>query len=141
MAREKKPVHNVQMTDGKRNIIQQLLQEYDIQSAEDIQDALKDLLGGTIKEMMETEMDSHLGYEKSERSGSDDYRNGYKSKCINSSYVSMDIQVPQDRKSTFESRTLQIDLSEKVKELDLNSTSFFKVHLNSLFHMSYEEFK
>ena len=35
MAREKKPVHNVQMTDGKRNIIQQLLQEYDIQSAED----------------------------------------------------------------------------------------------------------
>jgi hypothetical protein len=63
MAREKKPVHKVQMTDGKRNIIQQLLQEYDIQSAEDIQNALKDLLGGTIKEMMEAEMDSHLGYE------------------------------------------------------------------------------
>ena len=37
MAREKKPVHKVQMTDGKRNIIQQLLQEYDIQSAEDIE--------------------------------------------------------------------------------------------------------
>ncbi len=31
MAREKKPVHKVQMTDGKRNIIHQLLQEYDIQ--------------------------------------------------------------------------------------------------------------
>ena len=38
------------MTEGKRNIIYQLLEEYDIQSAEDIQDALKDLLGGTIKE-------------------------------------------------------------------------------------------
>ena len=37
-------------------------------TAEDIQDALKDLLGGTIKEMMEAEMDDHLGYEKSERS-------------------------------------------------------------------------
>ena len=37
------------MTEGKRNIIQQLLQEYDIETAEDIQDALKDLLGGTIK--------------------------------------------------------------------------------------------
>ena len=43
MAREKKPVHRVQMTEGKRNIIHQLLEEYDIQSAEDIQDALKDL--------------------------------------------------------------------------------------------------
>ncbi len=65
MARQKKPVHRVQMTEGKRNIIHQLLEEYDIQSAEDIQDALKDLLGGTIKEMMEAEMDDHLGYEKS----------------------------------------------------------------------------
>ena len=36
MAREKKPVHKVQMTEGKRNIIQMLLQEYDIESAQDI---------------------------------------------------------------------------------------------------------
>ena len=77
------------MTEGKRNIIQQLLQEYDIETAEDIQDALKDLLGGTIKEMMEAEMDDHLGYQKSEQSDSDDYRNGYKSKRVNSSYGSM----------------------------------------------------
>ena len=46
MAKEKKPVHRVQMTEGKRQIIQQLLQEYDIETVEDIQDALKDLLGG-----------------------------------------------------------------------------------------------
>jgi transposase-like protein len=115
MAREKKPVHKVQMTEGKRSIIQQLLQEYDIQSAEDIQDVLKDLLGGTIKEMMEAEMDEHLGYEKSERSASDDYRNGYKAKRINSSYGSMDIQVPQDRKSTFNPQVVkkrQKDISD-----------------------------
>ena len=49
MARQKKPVHRVQMTEGKRNIIHQLLEEYDIQTAEDIQDALKDLLGGPSK--------------------------------------------------------------------------------------------
>ena len=66
MARKKKEIHKVEMTDGKRAIIQQLFQEYNIESATDIQDALKDLLGGTIKEMMETEMDEHLGYSKSE---------------------------------------------------------------------------
>ena len=66
--RDKKPVHKVVMTEGKRQIIQQLLQEYDIETAEDIHDALKDLLGGTIKEMMEAEMD--------------DYRNGYKEKTV-----------------------------------------------------------
>ncbi len=115
MAREKKPVHKVQMTEGKRNIIHQLLEEYDIQTAEDIQDALKDLLGGTIKEMMEAEMDDHLGYEKSERSDSDDYRNGYKSKRVNSSYGTMEIEVPQDRKSTFDPKIVrkrQKDISD-----------------------------
>lgn len=113
--REKKPVHNVVMTEGKRNIIQQLLQEYDIETAEDIQDALKDLLGGTIKEMMEAEMNNHLGYSKSERSDNDDYRNGYKSKRVNSSYGAMEIEVPQDRKSTFEPQVVkkrQKDISD-----------------------------
>ena len=115
MAKQKKPVHRVQMTEGKRNIIHQLLEEYDIQTAEDIQDALKDLLGGTIKEMMEAEMDAHLGYEKSERSDNDDYRNGYKRKRVNSSYGSMEIEVPQDRKSTFQPQVVkkrQKDISD-----------------------------
>lgn len=115
MAKEKKVVHKVQMTEGKREIIRKLIEEYDIETATDIQEALKDLLGGTIKEMMEAEMDNHLGYSKSERSDSDDYRNGYKTKRINSSYGNMDIQVPQDRKSTFEPQIVkkrQKDISD-----------------------------
>ena len=95
------------MTDGKRNIIRQLLEEYEIESAQDIQDALKDLLGGTIKEMMESEMDEHLGYRKSERSDCDDFRNGYKTKQVNSSYGSMKVEVPQDRNSTFEPQVVK----------------------------------
>lgn len=113
--KEKQPVHHVQMTDGKRNLIRALLQEYEIESAQDIQDALKDLLGSTIKEMMESEMDEHMGYQKSQRSDSDNYRNGYKTKQINSSYGSMTIDVPQDRKSTFEPKVVkkrQKDISD-----------------------------
>ena len=115
MARERKKVHKVQMTDGKRAIIHQLLDEHDIKTAEDIQDALKDLLGGTIKGMMEAEMDDHLGYSKSQRYESDDYRNGYKTKRVNSSYGSMEIDVPQDRRSTFEPQIVkkrQKDISD-----------------------------
>lgn len=51
-----------------------------------IQNALKDFLGGTNKEMMKTELDEHPGYEKSECSDNDDSRNGYKRKQVNSSY-------------------------------------------------------
>lgn len=101
-SRDKKSVHKAQMTEGKRNIIQMLLREYNIEFAEDIQDALKDLLGDTIKEMTETEMDNHLGYSKSELSNSDNHRNVHKSRQVNSRYGSMEIEVPQNRKSTFE---------------------------------------
>lgn len=83
MAKEKTPPHKVVMTEGKREIIRGLLSEYDIQSAQDIQKALKDLLGGTIKEMMEAEMEDYLGYEKSERSDSDNYRNGANQRQFN----------------------------------------------------------
>ena len=107
MARKKKEIHKVEMTDGKRAIIQQLFQEYNIESATDIQDALKDLLGGTIKEMMETEMDEHLGYSKSERSDSENARNGYKTKRVNSSYGSFQIDVPQDRQSSFQPQVVK----------------------------------
>ena len=57
MANRKKEVYKQKpMTEGKRNVIQGLLREYDIQTAEDIQDALKDLLSGTLKEMLEMDI-------------------------------------------------------------------------------------
>ncbi len=51
-----RPRKSPSMTDGKREIISRLIEEYDIKTAEDIQDALRDLLGGTIQGMMECEM-------------------------------------------------------------------------------------
>lgn len=106
MAR-KKDVYKVgPLTEGKKNIIAGLLQEYDIQTAEDIQDALKDLLGGTIKQMLESEMDDHLGYDKYERSPESNYRNGTKSKHVRSKYGEFDIDVPQDRQSSFEPKVV-----------------------------------
>ena len=90
------------MSEGKKNIIAGLIQEYDIKTAADIQEALKDLLGGTIQEMMEAELDEHLGYEEYERSDNPDYRNGVKHKTLRSSYGKIPIDVPQDRDGDFE---------------------------------------
>lgn len=90
------------LTEGKQNIIAALINEYDIQTADDIQDALKDLLGGTIESMLEAEIDNHLGYEPYERSSNSNARNGLKSKTVRSKYGEMEIDVPQDRESSFE---------------------------------------
>lgn len=71
-------------------------------------------------------MDAHLGYEKTERSDSDDYRNGYKSKRVNSSYGSMDIDVPQDRKSTFEPQIVK-KRQKDISDIDQKIVSMVRI--------------
>lgn len=102
MGRKREP-----MSEGKKNIIGMLLEEYEIKTAKDIEEALKDLLGGTIQEMLESEMDEHLGYRDHERSDNPDSRNGKKSKKIRSSFGETEIEVPQDRESTFEPKIVK----------------------------------
>ena len=95
MARRRK------LTEGKKNVIAGLISEYNIQTANDIQEALRDLLGDTIQGMLEAELDNHLGYESYERSDNSDYRNGTKPKKLKSSYGEIPIDVPQDRDGNF----------------------------------------
>ena len=76
-------------------------------------------------------MDNHLGYEKSQRSDSDDYRNGHKEKTVNSSYDTMTIEIPQDRKSTFESQVVkkrQKDISDIDQKMITSSIICCSVH-------------
>lgn len=114
--KNKKEVYKVKpLTEAKKNIISTLIQEYDIKTAEDIQEALKDLLGGTIKSMLEAEMDEHIGYEKYQHSDGNNYRNGTKKKNVRSTYGEFQVEVPQDRNSTFDPQIVkkrQKDISE-----------------------------
>ncbi len=60
-------------------------------------------------------MENHLGYGKSERSDSENAHNGYKSKTLNSSYGSFQIEFPQDRQSSFKPQVVkkrQKDISD-----------------------------
>lgn len=103
MARRKREA----MGEGKKNIIGMLLEEYDIKTAKDIEEALKDLLGGTIQEMLECEMDKYLGYQEYERSDNPNYRNGKKTKKIRGNFGETEIEVPQDRAGTFEPKVVK----------------------------------
>ena len=94
------------LTDEKRNVITALMEAYEVQTAEDVQDALKDLLGGTLEEMLQAEMTEHLGYEPHERAENENSRNGVKNKKVRSKHGELDISVPQDRESSFEPKVV-----------------------------------
>ena len=65
------------LSEEKRNIIGQLIEMYDIKTAADIQEALKDLLGGTIQSMLETELEEQVEDREENDPEYHDSRNGY----------------------------------------------------------------
>ena len=81
----------------------------DCQSTGDIQAKLKRLFAGTIEQMLEAEMEEHLGYEKNSVLGnnSGNSRNGYGKKTITSEYGDCEIAVPRDRNGEFEPKIIE----------------------------------
>ncbi len=122
------PRKKTRLTEGKKNIIQSLIEEYDIETAEDIQAALKDLLGGTIENMLQAEMNHHLGYEAYERSDEENYRNGLKPKKLRSSYGEIDINVPQDRNGSFEPKIIP----KRKKDISQIESKIIKMYARGL---------
>ena len=80
--------------------IKEMIQQYDIKTTDDIKNAFKDIFGETVQEIMEAELDTHLGYEKHSKENKDtmNRRNGTSSKTLRSSeYGEVPLAVPRDR--------------------------------------------
>ena len=91
----------------RSKIAKMLIEEYQPQSAQDIQEALKDLLGDTMEELLKAELDEHLDYEYGEKPLSLNTRNGTSKKTVRSSYGNIDLNIPRDREGTFEPQSLK----------------------------------
>jgi putative transposase len=94
------------LTEKEMELVSILMK--DCQSTGDIQTKLKRLFAGTIEQMLEAEMEEHLGYEKNcvEGNNSGNSRNGYNQKTIISDYGESLIRVPRDRNGEFEPQIL-----------------------------------
>lgn len=52
------------MSLSKKDLAKLIIENTDVKTAQDIQDTLKELLGGALQQMLEAEMEDHLGYAK-----------------------------------------------------------------------------
>ena len=101
--------------EEKKELMLNLIEMYDIKTAADLQDALKDLLGGTIQTMLEQEINEQIKAKEEADPEYNDSRNGFKDKTLRSSMGEIPIRVPQDRNSDFEPRVVpkyQRDISQ-----------------------------
>ena len=61
-----------------------IIDEYQPKTAEDMQDALKDIFGSLFEAMLQGEMENHLGYSTNERGEKEtaNRRNGFSSRVM-----------------------------------------------------------
>lgn len=82
----------------RREAIKKFIELYQTESVEDIYESLKDMLGETTPQMLETEFESQIGYPKGDKPNSAlNSRNGYSSKVLKSKAGAVPINVPRDR--------------------------------------------
>ena len=73
---------------------------------------IQKLVKAVLENILQGEMEEHLGINKYERTESNDqsnrnYRNGYSSKNLRSSFGDVDLDVPRDRNTEFESQIIK----------------------------------
>lgn len=91
-------------SNASNAIAKAIIDEYQPNNAEEMQEALKDIFGPMFEAMLQGEMDSHLGYETNDHGSknTNNRRNGYISKTVKSTYGNIPVEVPRDRDGSFE---------------------------------------
>ena len=97
MAKSKREEKSVELAN-------QIPENYQPKTVEDMQNALKDLFGPMFEAMLKGEMDNHLGYESNDKNEkeTDNRRNGYGKKTLKTSAGEVDVKVPRDRDGSFD---------------------------------------
>ena len=97
------------VNEERRALIRELIKEYQPKDVNDVQEALKELLGETLEQMLEAELDDHLGYSKYDYKNkeTDDSRNGHSSKTVTSSMGEIELEIPRDRNGSFEPQVVK----------------------------------
>ena len=97
------------MARKKRNpdaekLAESILNAYQPESVDDMQDALKDVFGPLFEKMLQGELNNYLGYDahSKEPKEHDNRRNGYGNKTLKTSFGEVAIDVPRDREASFE---------------------------------------
>jgi len=86
------------------SFLRQLINERGVRDMKGIEDLVKELTKDFIQETLDAELNEALGYTKYDykNKSTNNSRNGYSKKTLNSGQGEIDIQVPRDRVSEFE---------------------------------------
>lgn len=86
-----------------KELLNYILENYDVKTADDVAEAIKDMFKDTIQGMINAEFDTTIGYEKNDNMiTKSNYRNGKSKKTVKSKFGEFNLDVPRDRNSEFD---------------------------------------
>ncbi|UOQ48656.1 IS256 family transposase [Gracilibacillus caseinilyticus] len=90
------------------DLANKIIEQYQPETVEDMQNALKDIFGPMFETMLKDEMDHHLGYSSNEKGqkNTENRRNGYGKKTVKTSTGEVELEVPRDRDGSFEPQVI-----------------------------------
>lgn len=89
-------------SNGKE-ILRLLQENYELNTAQDLSSALKNMFKDALQEMMNAEFDSSMGYSKYDKtSEKNNYRNGTTKKNLKSEFGEFEFETPRDRNGEFD---------------------------------------
>lgn len=92
----------------------------DLKDLKEITGPLQEMFKAIVQEALKAEITNHLGYQRHERSSSDNARNGTFKKALKTNVGSIDIEIPRDRNGDFEpqlvkkGQTIHEELGDKI---------------------------
>lgn len=84
-------------------LTKELMEKEGVKDVAGLQSILKDMLKQGVENLLSSELEEELGYEKHDRNTEkDNYRNGYSKKTVRSDLGEIDLSIPRDRNNDFE---------------------------------------
>jgi len=88
----------------RKELLKELIALSGTKTTADAQELVKEILSGTLETMLNAELEDELGYSKYDYKvkETDNSRNGYRGKTVQSSAGEIELQIPRDRKGDYE---------------------------------------
>jgi transposase-like protein len=104
------------MAKKEKSKLRELIDEYGIKDLNDVHNFVKMLTAETIQQVLDSELENELGYSKYDYKNkqTDNSRNGYSNKIVQSSQGEMTLKIPRDRNGEYEPQLVkkhQMDIS------------------------------
>lgn len=111
----------------RKQLIKELLRDTPLKNGQDLNKIMKEFIAEIVNGSLEGELDDELGYDKYDiqNKETDNSRNGFGRKTLQTSYGDVDVKIPRDRQGEFEPKLVAKHKTMLTDEIECKIISMY----------------